>query len=428
VDAYAGFIDSFYRPEDDPYPYIIKGQLNAGVDWRDFGHTVAIGADGTEGAVTFNFNESTIAEGDPNPRSGEFSFWRPMVYNNISAPNYEVRGRLIGGIYSNGGRLGSTSFAQIGSDYYLVSKTGGELGAMLWGPVSDNGVLPTDIIDGGFPSYPLLNVDYSYRGMEVDVAVSGTLALWRFDTGHLENYVYGSGETLPVPSSYLDELGSYDLVPQNGMTSVASRLREAADFDGVGDYCTNAGDATMIAALKDQWTVEMVFKPDSIPSGANEEQLVVFGSASSGSEADNALLSVAITSADGVSPDEFNVERGNIKVSWQRTVSSTDVSVETGTDFIQQNRWNYIAIVKSYNGSFYDLDIWHCSYGDHNIATKKSFYADLENATGGTNSSLFVGRANTAVNFYSGQIDDTRITQRPLTEEEIQESCRRSML
>ncbi len=425
--GYLGFINSFYSAADDPHPYLVRGQIASNNDWTSNTNLRSLRSDGVEAAHTLNFSSAMTKEGYPNPRNGQFSFFNPMLYYTGSTPFYEVRGRLNGAFYCDPGRLGNGSFVQIGDDFYLVHKTTDEADAMAFGPVSTDQQIPQEVVQLGFPNFPYLKADYTDRGLGLEPASDGTLALWRFDTGHLDGYAYSSGDTLPVPSLYGDEAGTYDLTPQNSLTSVESRLREAADFNGSTQYATATGDVAVSTALNDEWTFECVFKPDTIPTGGSKATLLHFGSIGDGVAAENDLLKVSITAAAGATPNAFNVELGNIEVFWENG-TGTDVSNTTTADLVQQNRWNYLAVVKTENGPNYDIQVWHCSFGDHLTATVKTTFSGVANSSGGSTSDWFAGVDAVLSDYYDGQIDDTRITKRALTSDEVAANCRRAML
>lgn len=425
--GYVGFINSFYSAADDPHPYLIRGQISSSADWTSNSSLRSLRVDETEATHALNFSTTMTKEGYPNPRNGQFSFFNPVLYYNGSTSFYEVRGRIDGVYFCDPGRLGNGSFVRIGDDFYLVHKTTDEADAMAFGPVSDDQQIPQDVVQLGFPNFPYLKVDYTDRGLELEAPAGGTLALWRFDTGHLGGYVYSSGDTLPVPALYNDEAGTYDLTPQNGLTSVESRLREAADFNGSTQYATATGDAAVSAALNGAWTFECVFKPDTIPTGGNKATLLHFGSVGDGVAAENDLLKVSITAAAGTTPDAFNVELGNVEVFWENGTGA-DVSNTTTVDLIQQNRWNYLAVVKTENGPNYDIQVWHCSFGDHLTAAVKATFSGVANSSGGSASDWFVGVDAAFSDYYDGQLDDTRITKRAFTSDEIRASCQRAML
>jgi hypothetical protein len=421
--GYVGYFDSFFTPAEDPYPAMVRGQQYTYLDWLNNEDIWILRSDETEVTCKLHWNNAAVNEGYPNGRNGQFSFSKPTIYYDGNAEFSEVRGKPKGLFYGRVDRLANGSFVNIAGDYYLVTRTADEIEAIVVGPVSSNGQVP---INHGWPARPRLDVDYTYRGLELDTATSGTLALWRFDTGHLEDYKYGSGSALPVPSAYIDTAGNYDLAPQNSLTSVESRLREAADFDGSTHYASGTGDATSEAALKTEWTFECVFKPDTIPTASARATLIDY-STTGATSAENTLLRVSVSPAVGTTPDQYNVERGNLDIYWEEGTGSAINNLTTG-DYIQQNRWNYIAIVKKYNGSNYDIDVWHCSFGDYVAPTKKSTFTNVNNAAGGSNSDWYLGATEDLANYFDGQIDDTRITERVLTETEIKNNCSRTML
>ena len=422
--GYLGFIDSFYSTVDDPNPILVRGQSTSFDDWvEDNGDsTRMLRSDDTEQPYTYNWNTAAVNEGYPNPRGGSYSFYRPILYYGASLEYYELRGRLKGVYYGRADKLAHGSFIKIGEEFHLVVKTTDENGATIIGPASSDGQVP---INYGWQPRPNLETNYTYRGLEIDLAVSGTLALWRFDTGHLDNYTYGSGASLPVPITYADETGNYDLTAQNGVTSVQSRLREAIDLDGSTHYASTAGDGAA-DALKGEWTFECVFMPDTIPTASARATLIDYGDGG-GAAVSNTLLKVSVSPAIGVTPDVYNVGRGNIEISWEKD-TGTLVSNITSSDFVQQNRWNYLAVVKKYNGATYDIDIWHCSFGDHLVPVKKASFTGMDNATDGTISDWYIGTTEALASYFDGQLDDTRITERVLSDEEILTSCTRTML
>lgn len=424
--GYCGNIDSIYSAADDPSPGFVRGQTASYLDWTSGANNRALRNDNVVADHGLLFHTIMTNEGAPNPRDGSISCYHLLLYYTNAVTNYEVRGRIHGAYYVNPDRVAHSSFILIDGDYYFVAKTTDESDAVAFGPVTDDSTVPTDIAQLGFPLYPYLKTDYTARGLEYESTTSGTLALWRFDTGHLDGYIYGSGSTLPTPTQYPDTAGVYNLTPQNSLTSVESRLREAADFNGTTQYASAAGDVTASGVLNGEWTFEMVFKPDTIPTGANEVVLCSYG-ANGETEPDNTLLEVVITAAVGTTPDEYNVERGNVKVSWEYS-AGMDVTNETTGDFVQQNRWNYLVVVKRLNGGTYDLEIWHCSFGDYLTPAQKFTVSGLTGSSGGGSSSWFLGVDPSLTNYYDGQIDDTRITERALTADEIDASCRRAMV
>lgn len=421
-----GFFNSFYGVEDDPAPCWVHGQYYSYNDFFASVRTRLLRTDNVEIKGSYYVDTVCTDEGYPNPRNGKFSFFNPILYYNDGGIS-EVRGRLKGIYYGKPDRLAYGSFVSINDEYYLVHKTNDEDDAILCGPVNDMGTVPTSIVQLGFPSYPTLEADYSVRGMVKEDTEDGTLAFWRFDTGYLNDYIYGSGQTLPVPITYIDEAGSYSLEAQNGMVSVESRLREAADFDGASDYATTAGSATVSGALNGEWSMECVFMPGAIPTGIDVATFLHYGSDSEGNESENTLFQISLVAASGTTPDEYNVERGNIDIRWEYGTSG-DVRLCTAGDFVQQGRWNYLAITKVENGSEYDVSIYHCSFGDYCAPSLKLTFTGVTNSTGGDSSYWFFGTDASLTNYYTGQIDDTRITKRALTFAEITTSCARAMI
>ena len=419
---YSGFMDSFYSPTDCPSPVFVAGQHYHSSSLSS--NVFALNFANAEIQVNVSTGASITDNGAPNVRDGSYCFFNPIVYYNGDGIYKELHGRMKGCYMANYYAYAYGSYVQIGNDYYYIFKSEPPAEAIAIGPVNDYGTLPTDFIRLGFLNTAYLKIDYTYLGFVWD---DDTLALWRFDTGHLGNYLYGSGATLPVPSVYGDETGIYTLLPKNGMTSVESRLREAADFDGAGDYVTGAGSATVSGVLNGSCTYEFVFKPDTIPTGSGIATLFQYGSDTSGNESLNDLMCIDIVAASGTTPNDMNVELGNISLSWEYEIGSK-VRLATASDFVQQDRWNYLAVVKVVSGPSCAISIWHCSFGDHRVPKLKKYVAGLDNSTGGDTSSWYMGAAASLANFYDGQLDDTRIMTRALTDEELLASCRRAML
>lgn len=426
INTYFGFIQSFYNSLDDPYPYMVRGQTLSTHSWADNFNVWMIRTDNTEDTYKMYFASSMVKEGYPNPRNGQYSFFQPIIYYDSNINFYEVRGRPKGVYFCDQTRLGHGSFVKFDDNHYVVFVSSNEEDALAIGPVSDDGNIPQDVVNLGYPAYPSLYVDYTNRGFQLDSSISGTLSLWRFDVGHLSGYKYGSGSALPQPTTYTDESGVYTLDITNNVVSVESRLREAASFNGSTQYLFGNGSPTASGTLHDDWTLEIVFKPSDMPIGGNKFTLIEYGASGSG-EDNNSLLGLNLISASTTITDQYNVDRGNVEVFWQHS-SGVIVSVETDSDFVQQDRWNYLAVVKEYNGSTYDLTVWHCSFGDYREPSLKATYTGLSNSSGGLNSGWRVGVDFTTTNYYNGYIDDTCVTKRALLPNEIIENCRRVML
>jgi len=143
----------------------------------------------------------------------------------------------------------------------------------------------------------------------------------------------------------------------------------------------------------------------------------------------NTLFRVRVTDAVGTSPDEFQVDHGNVEVFWEFGTGA-DVINETIGDFIQSKRWNYLALVKKDNGGTFDLEVWHCSFGDFVIPVLRKTFTGLANSDGGASSSWFIGSDPdlSSFAFFDGRIDEIRVTGRALTPAEIQTSCSRVIL
>lgn len=423
--GYVGFIDSFYSPLDDPNPIFVRASRFTTSDWTDTSQVRMLRSDDTEQRYDLNWDQSMVDEGYPNPRSGEYTFKSPEVYYTEDVAYNEVRGRPKGLYIGKVDRLAHGAFVNIKGEPHLCTKMGNQQEVIVVGPVSSNGQVPPY---RGWQNTPDLKIDYTHRGLQVDVSISGTLALWRFDTGHLDGYVYGSGSALPVPTVYPDTTGNYNLTPQGTLTSVESRLREAASFDGATQYASASGDVPARDALKSEWTFECVFMPAAIPTSTNRATLLDFSTAG-GTSASNILLRVSIAPAVGPTPDIYNVGRGNVDILWEKG-TATSINSLTNGDFIQQSRWNYLAIVKKQSNTptKYDIDVWHCSFGDHTVPVKRATFTGVDNATDGTSSNWYIGVAEDLTQYLDGLMDDTRITERALTDEEIINSCSRSML
>lgn len=424
ASVYLGFLDSFYTVDDDPFPALIRGATSFATDWTDTSLLYGLRAvDDTQVVHSMFYAPNTVAAGAPNPRSGTLSFYKPIVYYDGDASSYEVRGRLRGVLYTPPNRVAHGAVIDVDGDKYLATKTTDESDCMLFGPLTDDGSVPVTVMQGGFPNYPDYSVDYTTRGFTLEAGSTGTLALWRFDTDST-TYRRTSGAAYPSPASFPDSASYYNLVPQAGLTVVRSRLQEAADFNGSTQFATVSGSTAVPTALQGEWTLEMVFKPDTIP-GTGADTILEYGIAGSAAEANNIQVSVQILPIVGTSPDEF--DRGNLRVRWEKD-AGTIVSASTTGDFIYAQRWNYVALVKTVSGPTASVAVWHCSFGDHRTPVLRVSLTSLDNATGGTNGFWFVGANADGDSFFDGQLDDTRITKRALSAAEILASCQRVVL
>lgn len=419
--AYFGWMDSFYSTTDDPFPAMIRGSTSVSDDWISNVRLYALDRNDSEVAHKLYFADDMVDEGYPNPRNGEFSFFRPILYYDGFVQDLEVRGRPIGVFYGKPDRLGHGSVISIGGDVYMAVKTTDESDATIFGPISDDGTIPLTIIQMGFPSIPDYSVDYTNRGLEFENQSDGTLALWRFDAG--SDYQRTSGDSYANPATLSDETDDFNLTAQNNVTLTPSRLQEAVEFNGSNQYATASGTTDSVNALNDEWTFETIFRPLTIPSSGNST-IVEYGSSGS-TEDDNVLLSISLATISGTSPDEW--DRGNINVAWEK---DTKLRMEntTTTDFVYEDRWNYLAVVKKNNGSNYDVQVWHCSFGDYVEPVLRQEFLGIDNSTGGSNSGWYFGSTTSGIQYYHGRIDDSRLTMRALTEEEIQINCSRTML
>jgi len=401
--GYVGRMESFYDAQDDLYPNVILG-MNGTIDpWTS---TVLLGALTVNGStnkhVMYNL-PNAITDGSPNNRSGEFTFTRPVIYNTVGGGLNEVRGRLIGAYRCSTLKFGHNSFARIDNQPHIIhiiyDTTPTPLETFALGPISD---------DEDFPdlNYSALSVetavDYTKRGLELETpSLSGTLALWRFDEL--------SGNILP------EETGNFDLTRVATPSVSVSPLQQAITLNGSTQYTTAPGNATVSGVLLEDWTCEAVFLPDNI-GPTTSGTLVEFGG-SGQEEKSNVLASLSYSA------------NGGIRIFWEKN-SGERVDSTTTSGIVQKSRWNYIAAVKKANGPNYDLEVWHCSFGDFRIPKLVTTFSGVDNATGGQDSSSFwfLGTDVTLTNMHDGRLDDTRVTDRALTQEEIEDSCLRVIL
>ncbi len=102
--GYAGLIKSYYVPETDPYPLLIKGQYTAGAYWSNidtsFMHNPT--TSGESVYVAHNWNTTTLNY-DIGIRTND-SCILPVVLYSSTASNEEVRGEPYG-VYQVNGKL-----------------------------------------------------------------------------------------------------------------------------------------------------------------------------------------------------------------------------------------------------------------------------------------------------------------------------------
>lgn len=347
--AYLGKLVSFYEFPDDPYPHVVKGQSSNTDNWYDISDDQFFAIDsGGNVREYFSFGYSTIvSNGDPNPRNNQLSFAAPLLYRDEGDAFDELRGRFIGTYRVSPDAVGHGTYVSFGNDVYIAIKTSDQSQANVFGPISADGTVPPDL--------PVFS--YSNRGMEND---GDTLALYRFDSD--------SG------GIFTDETGNYTATI-SGTSLVDSPLQKAATFGG-DDVGLGTGDSTAEAAMKGEWTFEAVYRPTNDIQLDDTQVLCAYTQSGTGS-ANNALARVLVSGTNSLG---VNWETG----TQQKTLNATPSGV-VNTTF-----WNYSAWVKKDNGSNYDVEIWHGSFGDSkpNLITTIS---GLPNATGGGDSIFILG-------------------------------------
>ena len=132
---YLGFIHSYYLPETDPCPLLIKGQYNTTSYWttapRQLMHS---GHDGSAQYVRIWINYSHFYEWDSGLDS-ERVLLLPVILHNYTNPHREVRGEPFGVFIGNGDRLSRRGIVQHGGNHYL-SLFSGE--SYVYGPISSD--------------------------------------------------------------------------------------------------------------------------------------------------------------------------------------------------------------------------------------------------------------------------------------------------
>lgn len=390
--VYIGWIHSFFDKDQDPYPHATKGTAGVNDEWHEnitnskF-YMITNQLSSTEDFL--NSVHTTIVDaGGPNPRNGLYFTSPTTLYFTDTFGDYELRGQARG-CYQITNKIGHRNYITLASGTHIVLKGTGLNSAWAYGPLVD------PRCGDPFSIPPITpEVDYDYRGF---VTTTGTLGHWRFDEE--------SGGV------YLEETSSYPLTPQNSPSLVKTPLVYGLDVNGSTQYASGSSDAAAVASLLGEWSAEIIFKPDTVDSA---DEILIDHSANTEDEANNTLIRIS------------HVDTGKIRVYWEKD-SGTDVLNDTTSAPVLEDRWNYIAIIKRYNGSNYDIDVWHASFGDHSPNLIETF-ASVDNATGGSTGGWSVGAVAGGFNHFDGVIDEIRIQEGVLTSDQIHASASRVRL
>lgn len=393
--SYLGRVQSLYNAEQHPYPNMIKGAYFGNNWWGGTGtadRSYAISPTGTQRYYwIWNLADLTNAS-NPSHRNGKYLALPSVVYSPENSFDYDILGHARGA-YQVSKYIPTDAYITLASGTHKVWTDNGKVFTNAFGPLTDPRIGDVNRVPP-----PFAQVDYDYRGFQTNV---NTLANWRLDSED-------SG-------FYEDQTGDYNFTPVNSPTLVNSPLVRAVTFNGTTQRASSNGDASAATALTGEWTCELMFNPSTIP-GSGRDTLIEFGTDTEGTEAENTLLSISLTPS------------GNINVLWERDIAGTNESNTTTSDFILEDRWNYLAIVKKdVGGSNYDIQVWHSSFGDHNPVLRETF-SSVSNSTGGASSSWFLATDSSITDFYEGSIDAVRIQKEALTEEQIKSSLYRVRL
>lgn len=389
VPTYVGRLTPLYGPDVDPYPNAVKGTTRSHHEWHEndnpfWAYTKQGDALRTFSSTT-SFTKNLADCGGPCSRNNKFFAASLLLYETVTGDS-ELRG-FPRGAYCVNEKLAHRNLLTLASGTHIVLKSRFPSGAWAYGPLIDsrNG----DIF--GVPD-PTPQIDFNYRGFTTPASA---VANWRLDE--------------LVSGEYPDQTGNYNLSPSGSPVLVDSPLGNGLSFNGSSQYLSASGDAGSAAALNGEWTAEIVFNPADVST----TQTLLCYQGPGETESENNLLTISISGSDVV-------------VAWE-TGAGTDVSNATTSDFLVVDRWNYLAVVKKENGSFYDISIWHQSFGDHEPYLVETF-SSVAGSTGGDASSWAVASDSSGSNYFEGVIDGVRVTSSALTFEEVRDSAFRVRL
>jgi hypothetical protein len=394
---YVGRLNPIFTAAVDPYPNMCRGNQSTFSQWGGTNAADLAYAYSPQGTLrTYRISDfQTLADsGAPNPRNGQYTAINPLVYSLQSSSDYDVRG-YARGVYQVSNSVINASYITLASGTHMIFRPGYTTSSLnfAFGPLTDQRVGDINRIPPNTAS-----VDYSFRGFVTDI---NTLANWRLDSD--------------TTGSYVDETGNYDLTPVNSPTLSNSPLVQSVDFNGSTQRASVSGTAATATALTGEWTCEIVFNPDTIPS-SGKHTLLEFGTDSDGTESENTLLSISVTTTSGVN------------VFWERDAAGTDESNSTSSTFLDAGRWHYLAVTKKDVGaSNYDIEVWHAGFEDH-VPVLRETFSSVSNSTGGSASTWFMATDAPLASYYDGQIDAVRVQKEHMTEAEITSSFRKVRL
>jgi hypothetical protein len=143
--GYAGFIRSYYTPEKDPVPLLIKGSTSSSYTWVNTpqAYMHSTNASGVVAYTTYGV-QTGILNYDSMVRRSSLLMW-PIPLYNTTASYKEVRGEPYGVYQVNGKFVGSTGVITTASGVFITYKQGSysNTDAFAFGPIaSASGIVP----------------------------------------------------------------------------------------------------------------------------------------------------------------------------------------------------------------------------------------------------------------------------------------------
>lgn len=141
---YAGFIRSYFTPEKDPRPLLIKGQTSSSYSWvstpQAYMHTT--NASGVAAYSTQSMYSDILINDNLTRKSSVLMWPIPVYYSN--ATYKEVRGEPFGVYQINGKFVGTTGVITTTSGVFITQKNSfSDSEAFAYGPIaSASGIVP----------------------------------------------------------------------------------------------------------------------------------------------------------------------------------------------------------------------------------------------------------------------------------------------
>ena len=273
------------------------------------------------------------------------------------------------------------------------------------------GTSPTVRIENSAPTAPLVQITPELASNQTDLNCTITTASNDVDGDPIQ-YTYNwsngttnlTGQTISASQLSVGDVWTCSVIPSDGFLtgdpgSDSTRIWNGCtglEFDGIDDYIELGSDSAL--RIEGDLSIEFWLKAADLSAG----ELVRFGGdINSSSETQNIVYRIGLDSSPGHL--RFMHESGN----------GVGPNFVTGSSLIQIGQWHHVALVRN------DLLKTYRLFVD---GTPLPFTIYSSSATGGSLGELTIGgvSAGSSGDFFNGIIDEVRIWNKQLSQNEIQ--------